>query len=101
MQHYDNLTINVLADPTAGAQRDQGRARRTACDSPTNDNLAEVEGAGWTVNSNELDFQGLLLLDRAGTMDPALADVRVRQAINYAFDRRGAPEGAAERPRHA
>src|SRR5690606_35509124 len=54
-----------------------------------NDNLTEVESAGWTVNSNELDFQGLLLLDRAGTMNPALADVRVRQALNYAFDRSG------------
>ena len=53
----------------------------------TNDNLTEVEAAGWTINSNELDFQGLLLLDRDGTMAPELADVRVRQALNYAFDR--------------
>jgi peptide/nickel transport system substrate-binding protein len=30
-----------------------------------------------------------LLLDRAGTLNPALGDVKVRQAINYAFDRAG------------
>jgi peptide/nickel transport system substrate-binding protein len=86
VQYYDGLTINVLADPTAGLnaiKAGEANGVRLA----TNDNLAEVEGAGWTVNSNELDFQGILLLDRAGTTNPALADVRVRQAINYAFDR--------------
>jgi peptide/nickel transport system substrate-binding protein len=86
LQHYDNLVINVLGDPTAALNAIKA-GEVNAIKLATNDNLAEVEGAGWTVNSNELDFQGLLLLDRAGTMNPALADVRVRQAINYAFDR--------------
>lgn len=87
-QHYDKLVINVLADATASLNAIKaGEANGVKLGS--NDNLAEVEGAGWTVNANELDFQGLLLLDRAGTMNPALADVRVRQALNYAFDRKG------------
>ncbi len=87
-QHYDKLVINVLADATASLNAIKaGEANGVKLAS--NDNLAEVEGAGWTVNANELDFQGLLLLDRAGTMNPALADVRVRQALNYAFDREG------------
>jgi peptide/nickel transport system substrate-binding protein len=86
VQHYDGLTINVLADPTAALNAIKaGEANGVKLVS--NDNLAEVEGAGWTINANELDFQGMLLLDRAGTMNPALADVRVRQAFNYAFDR--------------
>jgi peptide/nickel transport system substrate-binding protein len=86
LQHYDNLTINVFTDPTAALNTIKaGEANGVKLIS--NDALAEVEGAGWTVNANELDFQGLLLFDRAGTMDPALGDVRVRQAINYAFDR--------------
>ncbi|WP_292907331.1 ABC transporter substrate-binding protein [Microbacterium sp.] len=88
VQHYDKLVINVLADATASLNAIKaGEANGVKLAS--NDNLAEVEGAGWTVNANELDFQGLLLLDRAGTMNPALADVRVRQALNYAFDRDG------------
>jgi peptide/nickel transport system substrate-binding protein len=86
LQHYDKLIINVLGDPTAALNAIKA-GEVNAIKLATNDNLKEVEGAGWTVNSNELDFQGLLLLDRAGTMNPALADVRVRQAINYAFDR--------------
>ncbi|MGX5682846.1 ABC transporter substrate-binding protein [Schumannella luteola] len=88
LQHYDKLVINVLSDPTAALNAIKaGEANGVKLAS--NDNLAEVEGAGWTVNANELDFQGILLLDRAGTQNPALADVRVRQAINFAFDREG------------
>ena len=45
-----------------------------------------MKAAGYTVKPLELDWTGLLLLDRAGTMNPALKDVQVRQAINYAFD---------------
>lgn len=85
-QHYDKLTINVLQDATAGLNAVKS-GEVNGIKLANNDNLAEVEGAGWTVNANELDFQGMLLLDRAGTMNPAIADVRVRQAINYAFDR--------------
>ncbi|KAA9107698.1 ABC transporter substrate-binding protein [Microbacterium rhizomatis] len=87
-QHYDNLVINVLSDPTAALNAIKaGEANGVKL--ANNDALTEVEAAGWTVNSNELDFQGLLLLDRAGSMDPALGNVKVRQAINYAFDRAG------------
>ncbi|MET0780641.1 MAG: ABC transporter substrate-binding protein [Microbacterium sp.] len=88
VQHYDSLVINVLTDPTAALNAIKaGEANGVKL--ANNDALTEVEAAGWTVNANELDFQGLLLLDRAGTMDPALGDVKVRQAINYAFDREG------------
>jgi peptide/nickel transport system substrate-binding protein len=33
------------------------------------------------------EWQGVIMQDRAGTVLPALGDVRVRQAINYALDR--------------
>jgi len=83
---YQNLTINVLEDPTAtlnAIRAGEANGAKIA----DNNTISEVEGAGWTIESNELDFQGLLLLDRAGTMAPELADVKVRQAINMAFDR--------------
>jgi peptide/nickel transport system substrate-binding protein len=35
----------------------------------------------------QVDWQGLLLFDRAGAQVPALGDARVRQAINFAIDR--------------
>jgi peptide/nickel transport system substrate-binding protein len=94
VQHYDKVIVNVLSDPTAALNAIKaGEANGVKL--INNDNLAEVEGAGWTVNANELDFQGLLLLDRAGTLAPELADVKVRQAINYAIDREGMLKAAA------
>ncbi|WOF24286.1 ABC transporter substrate-binding protein [Microbacterium betulae] len=86
VQHYESLTINVLQDPTSALNAIKA-GEADAVRISTNDNLDEVEAAGWTINSNELDFQGLLLLDRAGTVSEPLGDVRVRQAINYAIDR--------------
>jgi peptide/nickel transport system substrate-binding protein len=88
LQHYDKLVINVFMDPTAALNAIKA-GEANAVKLANNSSLAEVEGAGWTVQSTELDFQGLLLLDRAGVMNPALGDVRVRQALNYAFDRPG------------
>jgi peptide/nickel transport system substrate-binding protein len=83
---YQNLTINVLEDPTATLNAIKA-GELNGAKIADNNTISEVEGAGWTIESNELDFQGLLLLDRAGTMAPELADVKVRQAINMAFDR--------------
>lgn len=83
---YDNLTINVIEDPTATLNALKA-GETNGAKIVLNDTIPEIEAAGWTVESNELDFQGLLLLDRDGTMAPELADVRVRQAINMAFDR--------------
>ncbi|WP_240741299.1 ABC transporter substrate-binding protein [Microbacterium oleivorans] len=83
---YENLTINVMEDTTAilnAIKAGEANGAKIA----DNNTISEVEGAGWTIESNELDFQGLLLLDRAGTMAPELADVKVRQALNMAFDR--------------
>jgi peptide/nickel transport system substrate-binding protein len=86
--HYDNLVIRVLTDPTAvlnavrAGEIDGGNLLDNAA-------IGDVEAVGYTVNPLELDWEGLLLLDRDGALAPELADVRVRQAINYAFDREG------------
>ena len=51
--------------------------------------VAEAEGSGLTVTTAPGDWQGLHIADRAGEVVPALADVRVRQAINFAIDAEG------------
>ncbi|WES63068.1 ABC transporter substrate-binding protein [Microbacter sp. GSS18] len=83
---YDNLTINVIEDPTATLNAIKA-GEANGAKITLNDQIPEIEASGWTIEANELDFQGLLLLDRDGTMAPELGDVRVRQAINMAFDR--------------
>jgi peptide/nickel transport system substrate-binding protein len=86
VQHYDTVTMSVLSDPTAAVNAIKAGEVNAARLADNNFN-EEIEAAGWELNPNELDFQGLLLLDRAGEQNPALGDVRVRQAINYALDR--------------
>ncbi|GAA2973909.1 peptide/nickel transport system substrate-binding protein [Microbacterium terrae] len=82
---YDALTINVMQEATAILNAIlAGEADGAPID---NNTLAEVEGAGWSYESTELDFQGMMILDRDGEMAPQFADPKVRQAINMAFDR--------------
>jgi len=88
LQHYDTINIRVLTDPTAAVNAIKAGEIDTMR-LLSNDALGEIEGAGWTVYPLETEFAGFLLFDRGGTMNPALGDVRVRQAINYAIDREG------------
>ncbi|WP_437773321.1 ABC transporter substrate-binding protein [Arthrobacter sp. KNU40] len=84
--HYDNLVIKVIGDPTAMVNAIKG-GQVNAADMLNLDGLAAVKASGFTQYPNELDFAGLALIDRGGKLNPALGDVRVRKAINYAFDR--------------
>lgn len=47
----------------------------------------QAEAQGFAALSSESNVGGVWLLDREGEVVPALADVRVRQAINHAIDR--------------
>lgn len=82
--HYDNLVLNFYGDPTSLLNAiKSGTVNGAPVD---NSILAEATAAGYKANPFELNWQGLIIFDRAGTTNPALKDVRVRQALNYAFD---------------
>ncbi len=51
--------------------------------------VSEAKSSGLEVTTAWLDWVGLAITDREGELTPALADVRVRQAINYAIDAEG------------
>lgn len=85
-QHYAQLVINVyqsIATQVNALRGGQVNGLNLA-DNSANDQL---KGAGIALYPHELDWTGVMLLDRSGKMNNALADVRVRQAINYAVDR--------------
>ncbi|GAP55220.1 glutathione-binding protein GsiB [Arthrobacter sp. Hiyo6] len=87
VQHYDKVVIKVMADATAAINAmKSGEVNGVRL--LNNNNLEEIKGAGWTINQNEMNVFGMLLLDRGASSNKALGDVRVRQAINYAFDRK-------------
>ncbi|RZI85261.1 MAG: peptide ABC transporter substrate-binding protein, partial [Microbacterium sp.] len=85
-QHYDELVLSVYTDPTALLNAVQGKQVdvTTALDLTT---VPQMEAAGYTSYPVDLNWAGFLLSDREGTVTPALGDVKVRQAINYALDR--------------
>ncbi|MBP2266183.1 peptide/nickel transport system substrate-binding protein [Pseudarthrobacter sp. PvP004] len=85
LQHFDKVVIKVIPDATAAVnalvsgQLDAALLNtKTAAQARQNPDLAEYR----YVNN----WLGLILYDRSGKILPAMKDVRVRQAINYAID---------------
>lgn len=86
LQQYDRVEFRVLEDVSARLNALQsGQVDATILDATTYDQAA---GAGFEILEDyQTDWNGFTLFDRDGELNPALADVRVRQAINYAVDR--------------
>jgi peptide/nickel transport system substrate-binding protein len=85
-QHYAKIVMNVYSTPTALLDAIEG-GQVNAANTFDNTSLTQIQNAGFTVWPLQLNWAGLLLLDRNGTMSTPLGNVKVRQAINYAFDR--------------
>lgn len=85
LQKFEKLTIKVLPDVTARTNAlVSGQVDATLLDPK---NGKQAEGANMTLASNQVDWQGLLLMDRDGAKNQALGNVKFRQALNCAFDR--------------
>ncbi|WP_404429638.1 ABC transporter substrate-binding protein [Microbacterium lacus] len=86
--HYDSIEMTFYGDPTALMNAVKGgQVDATNLQTPTQ--ATEAEAAGFTAEISEQNWTGFLLVDRDGVINPAMGDVRVRQAINYAMDREG------------
>ncbi|MGY1625011.1 ABC transporter substrate-binding protein [Geodermatophilus sp. SYSU D00965] len=84
---YDTLEIRFLDDTTAGLNGLRS-GELNGLYGPTSDVVKGAENAGLTVTTyTNGGIEGMYLWDRDGALAPALADVRVRQAINLATDR--------------
>jgi peptide/nickel transport system substrate-binding protein len=86
LQHYDKLILQVYTDPSSLVNAVQG-GQVNVVNVVDKTTLPQMEAAGYTLNESQLDWQGFLIMDRAGTMVPALGEPEVRQAINHALDR--------------
>jgi peptide/nickel transport system substrate-binding protein len=84
--HYESITIRVIANANSAVQ---------ALQSGQIDFVqSNAEGAAAVANDANIEvvtapsiWAGFFLLDRNGGIVPALADERVRQALNFAVDR--------------
>lgn len=88
LQHYDEIDMNVFKDSTAMQNALIGKQLNATLYLGF-DGFENVEAAGYTAHTYNQDWLGLLLFDRTGVVNPAMGDVRVRQAINHAIDRDG------------
>lgn len=86
LQKFDDVTLRILEDVSARVNAViSGQVDFSTLDAKSAD---QAEGAGLElIPDYQVDWTGMTILDREGVINPALADVRVRQAINYAVDR--------------
>jgi peptide/nickel transport system substrate-binding protein len=84
---YNEVKIKLLENASASLNGLRSGQLQGAL-ANTNDIVKGAKDAGLSVTTyTNGSVQGVYLWDREGKNTPALADVRVRQAINYAFDR--------------
>jgi peptide/nickel transport system substrate-binding protein len=82
---FSKVVLKVIQNPSSMLQAAQtGQVDIAAGDYTT---AAGAERAGLTVVHSLFESDGLTFLDKSGTLSKPLADVRVRQALNYAIDR--------------
>lgn len=83
---YDKIVIKYLADPTARTNALLSGQLDGASLSLSRVKTVKDRGLN-VVTYQPGDIEGLFIWDRAGKIVPALGKVKVRQALNYAFDK--------------
>lgn len=85
-QHYDKVVVRVIGDAqTALSALKTGQINVSTV--TTQSQLGEAESASVDILAGKPLSIVVWLMDRDGQVDPAMADPRVRQALNYAIDR--------------
>src|SRR4051812_43286958 len=85
--HYKSVVLKKIDNPTAALQALKTGQVQVVKDQPVT-SIDAAKRAGLTSVAPETLIMGLSLLDRDGKLSKPLGDVRVRQAINYAIDRK-------------
>lgn len=84
--NWESITIKVIANTNSAVQALKSGQVDFIAGTPDSAAAADGDAHIETLTAPAL-WAGLFLLDRNGEVVPALADKRVRQALNYAVDR--------------
>jgi peptide/nickel transport system substrate-binding protein len=93
---FSKIVVKVISNPTTMLEAiDSGQLDAAVGDVST---LQAAHAAGLHITAEPAGFAGMLFLDRAsmlpnGSSPNPLADVKVRQALNYAIDREAIAKG--------
>ncbi|HLV99572.1 MAG TPA: ABC transporter substrate-binding protein [Ktedonobacterales bacterium] len=85
--HWKKIIIKIIADDNAALAALRSGQIQAALGDATDADAAKA--AGLNVTSEVGGMTGVVIADRDGKIVPALKDLRVRQALNYAIDRVG------------
>jgi peptide/nickel transport system substrate-binding protein len=85
-QHWNKVVVKVIASPTSTLQALQSGQVQVAFDQPVTSVPVAARSGLKYVDPLTL-LLGLSILDRDGKVSKPLANVQVRQALNYAIDR--------------
>ncbi|MEY4653733.1 MAG: Heme-binding protein precursor [Pseudomonadota bacterium] len=86
---WEKVVITVFEDQNAGIQAMKaGQLKLLVSDPLTAQSNAGNLPKDLRIVSDPVGWTGLILMDREGAVQPYLKDVRVRQAINHAIDRK-------------
>ena len=83
--HWKQIVVKIIPNITSAVQAIQQGQVDVVTGDPTTLNTAKSAGLNIVQTSNA--WVGIFLLDIDGKVTPALKDVKVRQALNYAIDR--------------
>ena len=84
-QHFKTIVVKVIPSTTSALQALRtGQIDFMVGDPPS---VGAAKSANLQVFNGPSLWEGAFLLDRAGAVTPALGDVRVRRALNFAIDR--------------
>jgi peptide/nickel transport system substrate-binding protein len=85
-QHFESVTVRVIANPSSTIQAIQAGQVQAALGDPTT--LSAARAANLQVVAPPQALTGINLADREGTKSEPLGNVKVRQALNMAVDRK-------------
>ncbi|MES2169736.1 MAG: ABC transporter substrate-binding protein [Actinomycetota bacterium] len=84
--HFKKFVVRVIANPqTALSALKSGQISYAGGAFST---ATQAKSQGLVVNATASSWYSVFLFDRDGALAPALKDIRVRQALNYAIDRK-------------
>jgi len=86
---WDKIVLSVFEDQNSAIQAMKaGQLKLLVSDPVTGFANRDKLAKNMRMVTDPVQWTGLIIADRAGVVNPALKDVRVRQAINYAIDRK-------------
>jgi peptide/nickel transport system substrate-binding protein len=86
-QHWKKIVVKIIGDDNATLAAVRSGQVQVAVGAATT--AATAKSAGVVVTAHSGGVTGIVVDDRDGKIVPALKSVKVRQALNYAVDRKG------------